>query len=388
MIHLLIVIIYISFISLGLPDGLLGSAWPEMYKGLDVPISFAGIISMITSAMTVISALMCERLVKKLGTGLLTAISVGTTALALFLYSISSQFWHLCLVAIPYGLGAGSVDAALNNFVAVHYKSRQMSWLHCFWGVGCSAGPYILSYFLTNGHSWSMGYLTVFIIQAVLTVLLFISLPLWKMKAQQSVVEVEKSDAKPLGLKRTISIRGVKEVMMTFFCYCALESTAGLWAVSYIVLTKGIAAETAAGFGAVFYIGITGGRFLNGFIADRFGDNKMVYIGCSVIAAGIITLILPFGIVGAVIGLSLIGLGCAPIYPCIIHSTPARFGADTSQAIIGVQMASAYIGITVMPVLFGFLADNISIHLFPVFLVIILALMTVFFMRLNKKAKG
>ncbi len=388
MIHLLIVIIYISFISLGLPDGLLGSAWPEMYKGLDVPISFAGIISMITSAMTVISALMCERLVKKLGTGLLTAISVGTTALALFLYSISSQFWHLCLVAIPYGLGAGSVDAALNNFVAVHYKSRQMSWLHCFWGLGCSAGPYILSYFLTNGHSWSMGYLAVFIIQAVLTVLLFISLPLWKMKAQQSAVEVEKSDAKPLGLKRTVSIRGVKEVMITFLCYCALESTAGLWAVSYIVLTKGIAAETAAGFGAVFYIGITGGRFLNGFIADRFGDNKMVYIGCSVIAAGIIALILPFGIVGAVIGFLLIGLGCAPIYPCIIHSTPARFGADTSQAIIGVQMASAYIGITVMPVLFGFLADNISIHLFPVFLVIILALMTVFFMRLNKKAKG
>ena len=175
---------------------------------------------------------------------------------------------------------------------------------------------------------------------------------------------------------------------MTFFCYCALESTAGLWAVSYIVLTKGVAAETAAGFGAVFYLGITGGRFLNGFIADRLGDNKMVYIGCSVIAAGIIALILPFGIIGAVIGLSLIGLGCAPIYPCIIHSTPARFGADTSQAIIGVQMASAYIGITVMPVLFGFLADNISIHLFPVFLVIILALMTVFFMRLNKKAKG
>ncbi|MBQ8791793.1 MAG: MFS transporter [Ruminiclostridium sp.] len=388
MIHLLIVIIYISFISLGLPDGLLGSAWPEMYKGLDVPISFAGIISMITSAMTVISALMCERLVKKLGTGLLTAISVGATALALFLYSISSQFWHLCLVAIPYGLGAGSVDAALNNFVAVHYKSRQMSWLHCFWGLGCSVGPYILSTFLTNGHSWSMGYLAVFIIQAVLTVLLFISLPLWKMKAQQNVVKAEKSDAKPLGLKRTVSIRGVKEVMMTFLCYCALESTAGLWAVSYIVLTKNIAAETAAGFGAVFYIGITGGRFLNGFIADRFGDNKMVYIGCSVIAAGIITLILPFGIVGAIIGILLIGLGCAPIYPCIIHSTPTRFGADTSQAIIGVQMASAYVGIIVAPALFGLLADNISIHLFPVFLVVILVLMTVFFMRLNKKAKG
>ncbi|MBE6879891.1 MAG: MFS transporter [Ruminococcaceae bacterium] len=388
MIHLLLAIIYISFISLGLPDGLLGSAWPEMYKGFDVPISYAGIISMIISASTVVSALLCERLVKKLGTGLLTALSVATTAIALFLFSQSTQFWHLCLVGIPYGLGAGSVDAALNNFVAIHYKSRQMSWLHCFWGVGCSAGPYILSFFLVNGHSWSMGYLAVFIIQAILSVMLFISLPLWKMKTQQTPSVSEKSDTKPIGLKRTVSTKGVKEVMATFFCYCALESTAGLWAVSYIVLTKGIPSETAAGFGAVFYLGITVGRFLNGFIADKFGDNKMVYIGCSIIAAGITALILPFGIVSAVIGLSLIGLGCAPIYPCVIHSTPARFGADISQAIIGVQMASAYIGITTMPILFGLIADNISIQLFPLFLVIILVLMTIFFLRLNKKAKG
>lgn len=385
MIHLLLAIIYISFISLGLPDGLLGSAWPEMYSGLNVPISYAGIISTIISASTVFSALFCERLVSKLGTGLLTAISVATTAIGLFLFSQSTEFWHLCLVGIPYGLGAGSVDAALNNFVAIHYKSRQMSWLHCFWGVGCSAGPYILSFFLINGHGWSMGYIAVFIVQAVLAVILFITLPLWKMKTGQNTALSEKGDTKPIGLKRTISIKGVKEVMATFFCYCAIESTAGLWAVSYIVLTKDISAETAAGFGAVFYLGITAGRFLNGFIADRLGDNKMVYIGCSIIATGIIALILPFGIIGAVIGLSLIGLGCAPIYPCIIHSTPMRFGADTSQSIIGVQMASAYVGITAMPVLFGFLADNISIHLFPLFLVIILVIMTVFFLRLNKK---
>ncbi len=388
MIHLLLAIIYISFISLGLPDGLLGSAWPEMYGGLDVPISYAGIISMIISAMTVVSALLSERLVKKFGTGLLTALSVATTAIALFLFSQSTQFWHLCLVGIPYGLGAGSVDAALNNFVALHYKSRQMSWLHCFWGVGCSAGPYILSFFLINGQSWSMGYLTVFIIQAVLTTALFISLPLWKMKAEQSGVGTGQSDARPLGLKRTLSIRGVKEVMVTFFCYCGIESTAGLWAVSYIVLTKDISAETAAGFGAIFYLGITIGRFLNGFITDKLGDNKMIYIGFSIIGAGVICLILPLGIVGAVIGLSLIGLGCAPIYPCIIHSTPMRFGADTSQAVIGVQMASAYVGTTTMPMVFGFLADNISIHLFPFFLILILGLMAVFFLLLNKKAKG
>lgn len=388
MIHLLLVIIYVSFISLGLPDGLLGSAWPEMYEGLNVPISYAGIISMIISAMTVLTALFCERVIKKLGTGPLTAISVGTTAIALLLFSLSTEFWQLCLVSIPYGLGAGCVDAALNNFVALHYKSRHMSWLHCFWGVGCMTGPYILSVFLLNGHSWSAGYLAVFIIQAVLTVSLIISLPLWKKKAKQSNYKADEESHKPYGIKRTLLTKGVREVMITFFCYCSLESVTGLWAVSYIVLTKSIPAEEAAGFGAIFYIGITVGRFLSGFISDRLGDNRMIYTGFCIIGAGIVCLALPLGLIGAIIGLSLIGLGCAPIFPCIIHSTPARFGANASQAVIGVQTASAYVGTTFMPSVFGFLADNISIQLFPLFLVAMLTAMALFFFMLNKKAKG
>lgn len=243
MIHLLLIIIYISFISLGLPDGLLGSAWPSMYENLNVPVSFAGIISMIISGGTVVSALCSERLVKKFGTGLVTAISVVMTTVALFGFSMSGNFWQLCLWSIPYGLGAGSVDAALNNFVALHYKSRHMSWLHCFWGVGCMAGPYALTFFLTRGMSWNYGYLSIFILQIVLTVMLVLALPLWKQKERETMALKEQEEAKPLGLKKTVGIYGVKEVMITFLCYCSLEQTAGLWAVSYIVLEKGMDAE-------------------------------------------------------------------------------------------------------------------------------------------------
>lgn len=383
MVHLLLIIIYISFISLGLPDGLLGSAWPSMYTGLDVPVSFAGIISMIISAGTIVSALFSERLVKKLGTGAVTAISVASTAIALFGFATSTQFWQLCLWGVPYGLGAGSVDAALNNYVAIHYKSRHMSWLHCFWGVGCCLGPYIMSYFLLNGQSWSKGYFAVFILQIILTAVLIFSLPLWKKKSTEVSVENFENN-KPLGLKRTIAIPGVKEMMITFFCYCAIEQTASLWAVSYIVFEKGVSAEEAAGLGSIFFLGITVGRFISGLLTEKFNDKQMVRIGMIILSLGIIFLFLPFGNVGAIIGLSLIGLGCAPVYPCLIHSTPIRFGDDKSQAVIGVQMASAYVGSTLMPPIFGLIADNVSLALLPIFLAILLILMIVLSEKLNR----
>ncbi len=382
MIHLLLVIIYISFISLGLPDGLLGSAWPSMYESLAVPVSFAGIISMIISGGTILSALFSERLVKKLGTGRVTTISVTMTAIALFGFSISTEFWQLCLLGIPYGLGAGSVDAALNNYVAVHYKSRHMSWLHCFWGVGCSCGPYFMSYFLSRGESWSSGYFSVFLLQAVLTAVLFFSLPLWRKKS--AGISGEKTGAgEVLGLKRTIAIPGVKEMMITFLCYCAIEQTTSLWAVSYIVFEKEIAPDKAAGLGAIFFLGITVGRFLSGFLTAKYSDKQMVRIGNVILAAGIFTLILPFGNIGAIAGLFLIGLGCAPIYPCLIHSTPERFGDEKSQAVIGVQMASAYVGSTFIPPLFGILADHTSIALLPVYIGLLLAMMFLLSERLN-----
>lgn len=384
MTHLLLAVIYISFISLGLPDGLLGAGWPSMQPEMSVPVSYAGTVSMVIYGGTILSALFSERLVAKLGTCLVTAISVGMTALALFGFSQSREFWQLCVWGIPYGLGAGSVDAALNNFVALHYKSRHMSWLHCFWGVGCCTGPYVMSYFLTGGQHWSYGYLTVSAVQVVLTAVLFASLPLWR---RMSGAQVGEAPKKSLGLKKTLSIRGVKEVMLTFLCYCAIEQTAGLWAVSYIVFEKGMSADEASAFGAVFFVGITMGRFLGGFVTEKLSDKQMVRLGSAVLGCGAIVMLLPLGTVSAVAGLALVGLGCAPIYPCIIHSTPSRFGADNSQAVIGVQMASAYVGSTMMPPVFGAISEITGIAALPWALLVLLAVMTLLSERVNSITK-
>lgn len=383
MIHLLLAIIYISFISLGLPDALLGSAWPIMYLEFNVPVSFAGIISMIISVGTIIASLQSDRLTRKFGTGKVTAFSVAMTAVALFGFSASSSFLSLCLWAIPYGLGAGGVDASLNNYVALHYASRHMSWLHCMWGVGTSIGPYIMSYALTSTQSWNNGYLYISILQVILTVILMFSLPLWK-KRPKADTGSDYSTDKPLTLKEIISIPGAKQVMIAFFCYCALEQTAMLWASSYLVFHHGLTKEAAASFASLFCIGITVGRFLSGFITMKLNDTQMIRLGLSIILIGIITIFLPFGEITALIGLVLVGLGCAPIYPCIIHSTPEHFGADRSQALVGVQMASAYVGILIMPTIFGLIANYISVALFPVYLLLILALMTVMHERLVK----
>ncbi len=376
MFHLLLAIIYLAFISLGLPDSLLGSAWPSMYQEFQVPVSYAGGISMIIAVGTIISSLQSDRLTRKFGTGMVTAASVLMTAAALFGFSISHSFFALCLWAIPYGLGAGSVDASLNNYVALHYASRHMSWLHCMWGVGASLGPYIMGYALTGGKGWNMGYRYIAILQIILTVVLMISLPMWKKRplSGASSEESVSSDA-PLSLKQIFRIPGAKEVMITFFCYCALEQTAGLWASSYLVLHHRLPSETAAGFASWFYIGITIGRALSGFITLKLNDIQMVRLGQGIILAGCLLLFLPLGTEIALTGLILIGLGCAPIYPCIIHSTPEHFGADKSQAIIGVQMAFAYVGTCLMPPLFGLIANHISVTLFPYYLAAILALM-------------
>ncbi len=385
MFHLLLAVIYLSFISLGLPDSLLGSAWPTIYQEFDVPVSFAGIIFMIISAGTIISSLQSDRLTKWFGTGKVTAVSVLTTAIALWGYSVSTEYWMLVLWAIPYGLGAGSVDASLNNYVALHYKSRHMSWLHCMWGVGASTGPYIMSFVMTGGNSWNTGYLVISIIQIVLTAILFITLPLWKTGKTADNSEVAEEKAKPLTLKEIIKVPGVKQIMLMFFCYCALEQTAGLWASSYLVLMHNIDAETAASYGSLFFIGITVGRAISGFITMKLNDNQMVRLGQAIILIGIVMMCLPFGYEIALAGLVIIGFGCAPIYPCVIHSTPDNFGKDKSQAIIGVQMASAYAGNVLMPPLFGIIANNISVALFPVYMLLILAVMTAMHIILKRK---
>lgn len=385
MFQLLLIIIYLSFISLGLPDSILGAAWPSMYPGLQVPVSYAGILSMIIAAGTIVSSLQSDRLTRWLGTGKVTAISVAMTAAALFGFSVSSQFWMLCLWAIPYGLGAGGVDASLNNYVALHYESRHMSWLHCMWGVGATVGPYIMGLVLTSGGTWNLGYRVISVLQIVLTVILVFSLPLWKGRSETVEQSGEEVAAKALTLREVVQIRGVKEILLCFFCYCALEQTTSLWASSYLTLYKGIPAETAATFASMFFIGITVGRALSGFVTMKLNDTQMIRLGQGIVGVGILLMLLPFGNVCALAGLIVIGLGCAPIYPCVIHSTPAHFGADKSQAIIGIQMASAYVGTCLMPPVFGLIAGHISVALLPVYLLFFLVLMAVMHELLNRK---
>lgn len=385
MIHLLLAIIYLAFISLGLPDSLLGSAWPSMYPEFGVPVSYAGIISMIIAGGTIVSSLQSDRLTRKLGTGKVTVISVAMTAAALFGFSFTNSFWVLCIWAIPYGLGAGSVDAALNNYVALHYKSSHMSWLHCMWGVGATIGPYLMGYALSGGNGWNSGYRYIGIIQIVLTAILFFSLPLWKERKAVSA-ESGAMEHQVLNLKQIVGIPGAKEVMVCFFCYCALEQTIILWASSYLTLAKGVSAETAAGFASVFFIGITAGRGISGFITMRLNDTQMIRLGQTLTAIGVAIMLLPGTEKMTLTGLVLIGLGCAPVYPSIIHSTPDHFGADKSQAVIGVQMASAYVGSCFMPPLFGLIANHITVRLLPFYLLILLLLMVAMHERLNKKA--
>ena len=371
MFQLLLVVIYLAFISLGLPDSLLGSAWPVMYREFSVPVSYAGGISMIIAAGTIVSSLQSDRLTKKFGTGKVTALSVLMTAAALFGFSISHSYAALCLWAVPYGLGAGSVDASLNNYVALYYASRHMSWLHCMWGVGASLGPYIMGYALTGGQGWNMGYLYIAILQIVLTAILLFSLPLWKKRTAEGTDHSGEANAKPLSLRQIFSIPGAKEIMVTFFCYCALEQTAGLWASSYLVLQRGLSAETAAGF-----------------LTMKLNDTQMIRLGQGLILCGAVLLLLPFGERTALCGLVITGLGCAPIYPSVIHATPAHFGADKSQAVIGVQLASAYMGTCLMPPVFGFLANHIGAFLYPVFLLAILVLMAVMHEKMLSSAQA
>lgn len=380
---MLLAIIYIAFISLGLPDSLLGAAWPVMYGELGVPISYAGIVTMIIAAGTIVSSLLSDWLMRKVGAGVITAVSVFMTAAALFGFSASHSFFLLCLWAVPYGLGAGAVDAALNNYVALHFSSRHMNWLHCFWSVGAAASPYIMSYCLTGGFGWNNGYRSVAVVQTILTAALFLSLPLWKRRRLEGA-EGE-SAAKALSLPRAVKIKGVPFVLIMFFGYCALEQAAGLWASSYLVQFRGVDTDTAAWSASLFYLGIAAGRFLCGFVAERLGDRRLIRIGILTMIGGVLLIALPVPYDAFTLaGLLIVGLGCAPVYPSVIHSTPANFGKENSQAIIGIQMASAYVGTTFMPPLFGLIAAHIHIGLYPAFLLALAVLMLCMSEKLNR----
>lgn len=395
MVHLLLLIIYLAFISLGLPDALLGAAWPVMYKQFEVPISYAGAVSMIIAFGTIISSLQSDRQTRRWGTGKVTLVSVGMTAAALFGFSFSSSFWQLCLWAIPYGLGAGSVDASLNNYVAIHYASRHMSWLHSMWGIGATVGPSIMGVVLTQGHNWTLGYRTIAFIQVALTLILLASLPLWQGRKQAGAAsgnlrEAAQAAAAAAGEDRALSLReivripGTKAVMLMFFCYCAIEQTAGLWAASYLVLNRGLSSDEASGFAGLFFLGITLGRIAAGFVTLRLSDEQMIYGGLGIILLGIGLLFIGQGSGPALAGLVLTGLGCAPIYPCLIHMTPYYFGIERSQAIIGVQMASAYVGTSLMPPFFGLVTRVTGIGLLPFYLLVFLLGMGLMFRLLQR----
>ncbi|MCL1959307.1 MAG: MFS transporter [Spirochaetes bacterium] len=381
---LLLVIIYLSFISLGLPDSLLGSAWPSMYGGLNVPLHYAGYISMIIAAGTVISSFFSERIIRRLGTGIVTALSVLMTAAALLGFSFSSAFPLLCLWAVPLGLGAGSVDAALNNYVALHYKARHMSWLHCFWGIGASMGPIIMSFFLINKNSWNLGYRTIGLIQCCLVTVLLITISLWGKNKSQNNNEKNETP-KGILFKELIHTAGVKQILIAFFCYCSIESTVGLWGSSFLVMEKNISPEIAAQWISLFFIGITSGRFISGFLTIKLNNRQMVRLGQGLIACGIIALMLPVGRILLLPGFFTIGLGCAPIYPSLLHETPKNFGSEKSQAIMGIQMASAYIGTTFIPPLFGQITKYFRFIVFPLFIGGILILNIIMVELLNKK---
>ena len=367
----LIAIIYLSFISLGLPDSLLGSAWPSMYQSFDSTISAAGTVFMIIAGGTVISSLNADRLIHRFGTPKVTITSVLTTAVSLFGFSLCTKYWHLCLMAVPYGLGAGAIDSALNNYVALHFKARHMSWLHCMWGVGASIGPYVMGLCLTHHLGWQNGYRIIGVFQLLLTMALFSTLSLWKKEEK----EEKEEERNVLSLGKAFSLPGVLQVMCCFLSYSALEQTTGLWAASWMNVVKGISAEQAAFYASMFYLGITIGRGLSGFITEKLGDSSMIRLGSLAITIGIALLI--FGKWEPLIfaGLVIIGLGCAPVYPSIIHATPRRFGRENSQSLVGMQMASAYIGTTFMPKLFGVLSDIVGISSYPFYLIVFLLLM-------------
>ncbi len=384
---LLLSVIYLLFISLGLPDSLLGAGWPVMHSFFGVPLSSMGIVTMIISGSTILSSLLSERVIRRFSVKIVTTVSVFLTAAALFAFSVSTRFWMICLWAVPYGLGAGSIDAALNNYVALHYSSRHMSWLHCFWGVGTIVSPYVMSFALVH-YNWQAGYRIISVIQFLIGILALCALPLWKInqKKPSDPAAASGQSSEPLGILGALRIRGVPQLLTGFMSYCAAESTCMLWTASFLIGTRGISEERAAAFAALFFIGITAGRFLAGFVSDRLGDRKMIHIGTGIALLGILLIGIPFlPTAAALAGCIVIGLGCAPIFPSIIHSTADNFGADRSQAIIGMQMASAYIGSTFMPPLFGVIASICGMWTMPVFIAVFFTLMTVMLELTNRQ---
>ncbi|MDR1003291.1 MAG: MFS transporter [Oscillospiraceae bacterium] len=382
MFTILLIIIYLSFISLGLPDSLLGAAWPAMQMSLGLPVSAAGILSITVSAGTVVSSLMSTRLIRKFGTGVLTSVSVAITAISLLGFGLSQSLFVLCLCSIPLGLGAGTVDAALNNFVALHYTARHMNWLHCFWGVGATVGPSIMSFWLAKNNNWSAGYLAIALLQFALVAVLFISVPLWKKVSSLKSAQAGEEDSNAeeiinVPLFRAFKVKNAFAALFAFFFYCSVEATAGLWIGSYAVEKYAVSTETAAVWTSVFFFGITAGRFVSGLAADKLSTKALIRAGEFGIIAGVAVMLLPLPEWKLPLAALVLGVSCAPIFPSMIHRTPQVFGKARSQSMMGMQMAFAYIGTTAMPPLFGLTAEYISISSLPIYMLVCAVFMAI-----------
>ena len=371
MASLLIVIIYLSFISLGLPDSLLGSAWPTMQASFDVPSSFAGYVSMTICLMTIISSLASPSLIRKIETKWIIIVSIALTVIGLIGFSFSGAYWMLFLFAIPYGLGAGSIDASLNQYVANHYSSRVMNFLHCFYGLGAIISPNIMALALKYAK-WNQGYRWTAYLQIAILAVVVLTLPAWKVNKKKDDELKEKTAT----IKQALKVPGVILTLIAFFSYCAGEATCFLWTSSYFAGTKeGMGDELIAAFGSLIFGGLMLGRLIAGFISDKHGDRKMIRIGIIVEFIGIILVILPVKTyIVAAIGFLIVGTGMGPIYPAIQHMAPTNFGEEYSAPVIGLQMASAYIGATLMPTVFGLVQQNIGIWIMPAYLALFAAL--------------
>ena len=381
---ILLVIIYLAFISLGLPDSMLGAAWPVAYAQLGAPVSYAGFVSIGITVGTVISSLVSVRVIRRFGTGGVTAACVLLTASALLGISFTHSFVVLMLLAIPLGLGGGAIDAALNNYVALHYKASHMSFLHSFWGVGATISPLIMSHFLKQNGYWQGGYRFVSIIQMSLAFIMFVTLPLWGKVSHASADELHGGPIE-IDNRAAIRKRGAIFAVLSFFFYCAAEASVGLWAATYFVSVRGVDPSVAASWGSLFFFGIMGGRMISGLLAMRVKERTLINIGLIIAVAGALLLALPLPQVFSLAGLLLFGLGCAPVFPNLIHITPQRFGAQYSQAIIGLQMASAYVGATLMPPVVGWIGQSIGFTGLPYYLLACIALLYMTIIVCNKK---
>lgn len=364
---LLLAVIYLIFISLGLPDSLLGSGWPKMQAVFSVPSSYAGYVSMTISFMTIISALLSPRMIKHFHTKWITIVSIGLTIAGLLGFSMCSRYWMLFIFAVPYGLGAGAIDASVNHYVANNYSGSVMNFLHCFYGVGAVISPYIMALALKYAR-WNEGYSWTSYIQVFILFVCIISLPLWKTNGKEE--EEDHSDS--VGIKEALKVPAVIFTLIAFYAYCAGEATCFLWTPSYFAGTKsGLSAETIASFGSLIFGGLMLGRLISGFISNKLGDRRLIRIGIFVELLGIIMVFLPVeNYMVAAAGFVVIGTGMGPVYPAIQHMAPANFGKKYSAAVIGLQMAAAYVGSTFMPMIFGLLQQKIGIAIMPTYLLI------------------